>query len=182
MRTSRKLFWGAVVGLAVMLSIGWFAGYRIVETASLPLGLWRIQAVPAGGVQVGQVAHYCPPVEGVFAEALRRGYIRDGICPGGIEPLYKPVVAVANDVVYQTPYGLIVNGITLENSVAFETDGNGDLMPVPLDDEISIVPVGRVWLVSSYSPYSFDSRYFGSVEAERITHVAEPVWVQGRWP
>jgi conjugative transfer signal peptidase TraF len=173
---------GIVAALFLAFAGFWFAGYRVVETASLPMGIWKLSPIPETGLQRGQVVHFCPPAEGVFLEAQNRGYLRDGWCPGNIEPLFKPVVALPGDAVTRTPWGLLVNGEVIEHSVALERDGHGDIMPVPLDASVSVVPEGRAWVVSGYSPYSFDSRYFGSIELGWVRDVAEPVWVKGTWP
>ena len=57
-----------------------------------------------------------------------------------------------------------------------ERDGEGRALPHgPLGT--FTVPAGRVWLVSSYNPYSFDSRYFGPVALSAVRGVARPLWL-----
>jgi type IV secretory pathway protease TraF len=41
-----------------------------------------------------------------------RGYLRPGLCEGGVQPVIKPVVAVAGDVVDLGPAAVIVNGLS----------------------------------------------------------------------
>ena len=45
-------------------------------------------------------------------------------------------------------------------------------MPTPEDGDVAL---GTVWLMSDSNPESFDSRYFGAVEASRIEGVATPL-------
>lgn len=40
------------------------------------------------------------------------------------------------------------------------------------------VQPGTVWLVSSYHPQSFDSRYFGPLSMGQIEGKAYPFWIQ----
>jgi type IV secretory pathway protease TraF len=45
----------------------------------------------------------------------------------------------------------------------------------PFADGRYIVGSGEIWLVSSYSPRSFDSRYFGPVKVGRVVATVRPV-------
>jgi conjugative transfer signal peptidase TraF len=108
--------------------------------------------------------------------ALRRGYIGPGVCPGGTEPLLKPVAAIAGDVVRVTAAGIVVNGMPVPNTAALARDSAGrPLQPVA----IGTYPVqpGEVWLLSSLAANSFDSRYLGPVPVAGIRGLARPVWV-----
>jgi type IV secretory pathway protease TraF len=40
-----------------------------------------------------------------------------------------------------------------------------------------VIPPGEVWLVSTFSPRSWDSRYFGPVPASAIVSALTPLWV-----
>ena len=44
------------------------------------------------------------------AVARARGYLLPGPCPGGVQPVLKPVVAVAGDIVELGPETVVVNG------------------------------------------------------------------------
>jgi type IV secretory pathway protease TraF len=39
------------------------------------------------------------------------------------------------------------------------------------------VAKGEVWVISSYNPLSFDSRYFGPVPISRIEGFARPLFI-----
>ena len=102
--------------------------------------------------------------EGVWAEISKsRGYrLPSHMCPDGSMPILKPIVSRSGDIVALSARGISVNGVELPRSAPLPRDKAGR----PLEH----YPYGvyRVWLVSTYSPNSFDSRYFGPVAEVRI--------------
>jgi conjugative transfer signal peptidase TraF len=151
------------------------AGLRVNATASMPRGLWRIAATEAR-VERGEIVSVCPPDGAAIREAARRGYFPAGPCPGGYEPLVKPVAAIAGDLVAITAAGVAVNGELVADTASLEVDSAGrPLQPIPAGTYR--VPAGAVWLLSGHDPRSFDSRYFGAVPAANIQGIARPVWV-----
>jgi conjugative transfer signal peptidase TraF len=151
------------------------AGLRVNATASMPRGLWRV-APAAGPIPRGAIVSLCLPPGPLLRLALRRGYLSAGLCPGGVEPLLKPVAAISGDVVRVTVTGIAVNGAPLPNSAALQEDSAGrPLSPVP--PGLYQVRPGTVWLVSTYAARSFDSRYFGAVPVSAVHGAAQPAWV-----
>src|SRR5436309_13935283 len=57
-----------------------------------------------------------------------RGYLGAGPCIGGVQPVIKPVVALAGDVVELGPEAVIVNGQRLPGSSSAKVDGLGLLL------------------------------------------------------
>lgn len=161
-----------IVGAAAAVATA--AGLRLNMTASAPSGLWRV--TPIGPAQIGQgeLVSICPPALGIVVAMRERGYLQPGDCPGTRStPLLKPVVAVAGDTVTVTSgAGLAVNGRALQNS-APEAG-----MPAWPPGTYPVQP-GEIWVVSSYSAGSFDSRYFGPVAVENLRGRAAPVLVIG---
>src|SRR2546425_7700372 len=142
----------------VLLAAGWIAGLRLNLTGSLPVGLYR--AAGAASARGALVLVCLPPEGAAFARA--RGYVpRGGACPGGVVPLGKPVLASVGDTVTVTPTGLLVNEAPVPNSQARAMDRKGRPLP-QLPTGRYVVRPGTVWILSSYSPFSFDSRYFGA--------------------
>jgi conjugative transfer signal peptidase TraF len=151
------------------------AGLRVNATASMPRGLWRV-APAAGPIRRGAIVSLCLPQGPLLRLALRRGYLGAGPCPGGAEPLLKPVAAIAGDTVRITPAGIAVNGAPLPNSAARKQDSAGrPLSPMP-SGTYRVAP-GAVWVVSSHAGRSFDSRYFGPVPVSDVRGTARPLWV-----
>lgn len=165
-----------VVGVLGVTSLGTAAayamGYRVNTTSSVPIGVYRIEGVPEGR---GQIVAYCPPDTATFRMARDRGFVPGGMaCPGGYRPLFKPIAAVAGDVVAIGADGISVNGAGLPNTRSRARDSEGRPLPRVGAGRYRVAP-GEVWLVSSYSPRSFDGRYFGAVPASGIIGVARPI-------
>lgn len=154
--------------LAAIVMAG-FGGYRINLTPSEPLGLWRIVKLnrpPAAG----DVVFICPPRTAAMQEARGRGYLRSGLCPGGIAPLIKKVIAIAGQRV-DIGISVSIDGHPVPRSDLRHRDGLGRPL-TPFGG--GIVPAGRVFLHSSFGG-SYDSRYFGPVPASGILGLAQQV-------
>ncbi len=160
------------VGSAATAAYAYSVGYRVNTTASMPLGLWRVTA--AKTIQRGDVVWVCPPETSVFREARRFGFVPAGFCKGDFNPLLKPVAAIAGDQVRVRDNGVYVNGVLLPNSAPAFRDAMGRRLPRVPRREFTVRP-GQVWLISSYNPASFDSRYFGPVDTDLIVGHAAPV-------
>jgi conjugative transfer signal peptidase TraF len=152
-------------------------GYIINETGSLPVGLWRMTPV-RGAITRGMVVSVCPPQTPPRSLAYDRGYLSKGRCASGLEPLLKPVAAIAGDEVEITPAGVMVNGVLLKSSATLAADGQGRPMPkIPFGR--FTVGLGEVWLIVTHSPRSFDSRYFGPLPVTSIEGSAQPILITG---
>ena len=151
-------------------------GLKINVSASMPKGLWQLSHFNQQP-QKNQIVVLCPPTCPAVALAVERGYFGIGSCPSGVVPLLKPIVAVAGDHVEVTIEGIKVNGHLLPNSTTRTIDGAGQFMPqFPLGHYW--VKKGQVWLVSSFTSKSFDSRYFGPVTLDQISNYATPIWLK----
>ena len=102
--TQPALFVVSLVGgiLAVVFTLG----LHVNLSPSAPRGLYRtVSGAPVPGAWV--VA--CVSADAA-AVARARGYLLPGPCPGGVQPVLKPVVAVAGDIVELGPETVVVNG------------------------------------------------------------------------
>lgn len=161
-------------GLALLVGIiaaGGAAGYRINVTPSEPLGIWRIRLLERP-VAVGDLVFICPPAMEAFSEARARGYLRHGLCPAGVAPLIKTVIATTGQRV-EIGADVRVDGRRIENSRVVRVDGKGRVLGAYAG---GIVPVGTVFL---HSPYvaSWDSRYFGPIPVSGILGLAQEVLI-----
>ncbi len=86
----------------------------------------------------------------------------------------KPIVAVSGDTVQISQQGVAVNGRLLPNSATrwFDTK-NRPLTHLPFGKYP--VDTGTVWVISSFNPRSFDSRYFGPVPIASIRFHLRPL-------
>ena len=97
----RALAASSVAGALVMTSLASadVAGLRINDTPSMPRGLWRVVATDSAPLRDGAVVTICPPDTPPIRVGAGRGYLPPGSCPGGYEPLVKPIAATAGDCV-----------------------------------------------------------------------------------
>ena len=139
---------------------------------SMPMGFYAVR--PGAAPHRGMLAVACLP-ERLGAEAMALGYLQHGDCPGGAEPVLKPVAAAAGDTVNVTAAGILVNGVpAVPPALAQDSRGHA----------VASVPPGRypvpedaVWLLSAHSPRSWDSRYWGPVPAATVRGEAWPLLV-----
>ena len=152
---------GGAVLLWLAVTLADRAGLRINHTPSLPVGLWWIAPLREPLAR-GEIVSFCPPEIAVLAAARLRSVLSPGRCPSGVEPMLKPVVAIAGD------------------RVSLGADGAGrPILAIPLGDDI--VGESAFWALSTNHPGSFDSRYFGAANEAEIIGVATP-WIVWRQP
>jgi conjugative transfer signal peptidase TraF len=87
-------------------------------------------------------------------------------------------LAIGGDTVTVTPTGLVVNGAPVPNSQALATDREGRPLP-QLPTGRYVVRPGTAWIVSSYSRFSFDSRYFGALQVDQVRARLRRLWTAG---
>ncbi len=172
-RGRRIVLWhlGVLVTAVVFGIIGLgAAGFRVNVTPSEPLGLWRIVGVDRA-LQNGDRVFVCPPATDVMRKALRRGYLRPGLCANGFAPLIKTVAANSGQ---RIEIGGVVriDGRPLPHSRLMPRDGQGRRMVAFAG---GAVPPGEIYLHSDF-PGSFDSRYFGPLPVESVLGLAQEVW------
>jgi conjugative transfer signal peptidase TraF len=97
-------------------------------------------------------------------------------CDDKYAPLLKPIAARAGDTVTVSEAGVAVNGKLLPNSKQYPKDGIGRPMPLIPLGTYAVLP-GTVWVISSYNPFSFDSRYFGAIHLDERVQYAKPFWL-----
>jgi conjugative transfer signal peptidase TraF len=129
-------------------------------------------------VRRDDVVSFCPPDTPAFREARQRGYAGSGLCQGGYEPLLKPIAAIEGDRVTRTEEGIRINGRLIANSKCLDHDRSSRPLPGAEANDV-IVAKDEVWVISSYNPLSFDSRYFGPVPVSTIEGLARPLLVMG---
>jgi conjugative transfer signal peptidase TraF len=157
-----------LIFLAGFCTVFHFGGVRVNASPSLPIGLYRITSD-----KWAKLIEFCP-AEPFASLSARRGYRKKGGCPDGAEPLLKPIVAVAGDIVENSRQGVAVNGQLLANSTArpFDTKDR-PLRNWPFGEYR--VAAGTVWVISSFNPRSFDSRYFGPISISSVRAHLRPL-------
>jgi conjugative transfer signal peptidase TraF len=170
--TARRVLISIGASAAVLLGASAIAiagGFRLNLTPSEPLGLWRIEPLQRA-VAVGDLVFVCPPATAPFIEARDRGYLRNGLCAGGLAPLIKTVMALPGQRI--DVRGIVaVDGKPIPASSVRPTDGEGRAVR-PFAG--GIVPPEHLFLYSSFAS-SYDSRYFGPIPASGLLGLARPV-------
>lgn len=161
--------------LAGSITLLYYSGWRINTTASMPIGIWKL--TPAKTYHTGQIVVICPPDTPVFKLAKARYYLTRGLCPGGYEPLIKPIVAVAGDTVSITAEGMMVNQQLIPHSRPLAHDAQNRPLPQLRQGTYPVLP-GTVWIIATGNPGSFDGRYFGALPISQIQGGAQPLWVK----
>ena len=161
----------AIAGVSLGVACGGYAlGLRANLTTSIPTGLYQLERGP---IRHGTIVLVCLPAP-ISAFAHARGFIPRGSCSDGNAPIGKTVAAVQGDTVDVSPIGIAVNGRALLRSHALTFDSsNRPLHPFPSGRHF--VRNGTVWLVSSTSSRSFDSRYFGPVDINSVVARIRPL-------
>ncbi|NDW07937.1 conjugative transfer signal peptidase TraF [Jiella pacifica] len=158
--------------IAVFIAGGW-GGFRINFSPSYPLGLWRIATLDRAA-RIGDRIFICPPRNATFELARRRGYLRQGLCPGWLSPLIKTVVATSGHCV-GIAASVTIDGRDLPHSELQAVDGSGRSLP-PYPG--GAVPSGFLFLHSPFKG-SYDSRYFGPIPAKGVLGLATPILTFG---
>lgn len=129
---------------------GW---YRIGSPDSLHVGGTVLVQLPAG----------------VAAFSAQRGYM-----PAGV-PLLKRIGAVAPQSVCVGDGAVRIDGV-LVAAVLAQDSAYRRLKPWA---QCRTLAVGELFLLSNVHPASFDSRYFGPVDASAVIGSAHPLWTWG---
>ena len=150
------------------------AGIRINLSESMPRGIWQHQPL-TGPAERGDIVLVCLQ----NSEFLKR-YIGPGNCKTGMEPIIKPVVAVAGDDLMLSVDGITVNGHKIPNTAPLTLDHTGTPL-VPFGFGPYHVPSGQVFLISDWASNSFDSRYIGPISVDTIIARAIPILVESKY-
>jgi conjugative transfer signal peptidase TraF len=145
-----------VLGVLVLTAVVSTRWVRLNLSPSLPVGLYRLTAVPAEVTRGTLVVLPVPTrVLHVWSSWI---------------PLLKPVAGVPGDVVCAQEGRVAVNGSDY-GPIYLESHDR----PLPyLETGCRPVPAGMVFLASQ-APKSLDGRYFGMIPVERLTATATPL-------
>jgi conjugative transfer signal peptidase TraF len=166
----------SICAAVATLAIGAAAGLRGIVSESMPRGLYYTEPFE-GTLSRGDTIEVCLP-KPVSKFARSRGYLAAGIfCDDGVQRIVKSVLAVPGDTVDVTPLGFRVAGKLVPNTAPLAHDSRGRPLPVVRPGRYP-VRAGTVWLFSTETPASFDSRYFGPVPQSAIRRRFHPLWTE----
>ena len=144
-------------------------GFRVNITESYPEGVYRLVSKDWKKRDLVEVC-LPDPIKNI---AVDRGYLRkEGRC-GGYPPVIKKVAGIEGDYV-EISQIVSINGMALENTIVKTTDDQGRELAKA---ESGAVEKDHVWLISTFSDISYDSRYFGAISEEYVIGKLEPLWI-----
>jgi len=158
-------------GIGLVIFTGWLFRIRITltDSAAAP-GIYRVSEIPGGR---GALVAACLPAT-LARTGLTRGYLSEGDCPAGAEPLAKVIGALPGDELQIEPGFVAVNGVKFPNSRTATHDSVGRPLAHVLSGAYR-VGLGEVWLFGFNNPRSWDARYFGSVPLANLRGVLRPL-------
>ncbi|GBQ40414.1 conjugal transfer protein precursor [Komagataeibacter europaeus LMG 18890] len=133
-------------------------------TASIPVGLYRLQSVRI--LHVGDLIAIRPPTD--IATMLAHG----GYLPLGV-PLLKPVAALPGQRVCRTGAAVTVDGKVLGDALARDHRGRS----LPVWQGCRHVLPGQIFVMNPAVPTSLDGRYFGVLPVDTVLGRAQPLWL-----
>jgi|GEM_PF-2075362 len=154
---------------ALTLTFLYLNGYRINVSNSLPHWIYKIYDISGKTISRGDyvvvndslITHSSAIIAGLDKRYFNR------------IPMLKQIGAVPGDVVLLQNSLLYVNGAELGPMIVMSEDSRGNHFspfPTPV-----ILQSDQYWLVSNPNG-GFDSRYFGWIKRDYITHLAYPVF------
>ncbi|TIX96018.1 MAG: S26 family signal peptidase [Mesorhizobium sp.] len=136
-------------------------------SASVPIGLYRVESAREIGVADLAVVMPPEPLAGFLAE---RGYLPKSV------PLLKRVLALAGATICRQGTAIIANGVSF--GYARERDGRGRQLPVW--QGCRVITDGQAFFMNRDAAGSFDGRYFGPLPLTSIVGRAIPVLTTDR--
>lgn len=161
--------------LALALAVGWGGLLRLNLSPSLPSGVYLLIPAPFFRPLVrGDLVLLCPPPP-VASEAHTRGYAGFGLCRGWVPEIVKPVGALPGDRVAIHNGFVWINGSRAPAALVLAHDSLGRPL-TPFSRSELEVPPDSVFLLSTHSPRSWDSRYYGPIPRAAVRARAIPLW------
>ena len=161
----------AIGAVAAMVVVGRLLHLRVMLTdSSARAGVYRLIAAPAGR---GALVAACLPVA-IGRSGRARGYLRQGDCPAGAEPVAKVIGALPGDLVELCRDRVAINGVSFANSRTAAHDSDGRALHHESWGARRVAP-GQAWLFGFNDARSWDARYFGPVPRANVRGVLKPV-------
>ncbi|MBN8748714.1 MAG: S26 family signal peptidase [Variovorax sp.] len=156
----------ALAALAVPLAVRLPVQIIFNPSASVARGWYRVDAASAAAsLHAGSIVLARLPAD-VAAFAAQRGYLPEGV------PILKRIGAVAPQAVCVLDRLVWIDGVPVAVVLAHD----GAHRPLHQWAQCRALVAGELFFLSDTHPASFDSRYFGPVDADAVLGIARPVW------
>jgi len=143
-------------------------GIRINISASEPMGIYLMKAFRQNFViERNSLIAFCPMVS-----PKNFPFVLKGDCPNGAAPFLKHVIGLPGDTVEETDEGVWINGQAVKDSKPKDRSMVYHV-ELPRWRGQKTLDKDEYWVYGSGDPTdSFDSRYFGPVEAIQIVSIS----------
>ncbi|MFS3137236.1 S26 family signal peptidase [Gluconacetobacter sacchari] len=155
----------AVLGVGTSLAFHPALRWVWNETASVPVGLYRIQ--PTVPVRVGDIVAIRLPEREATLLATR-GYLPFGV------PLLKPIAALTGQNVCRNGVHVTVDGKAVGDAKTVDHRGR----KLPVWQGCQRLEPGQVFVMNAAVSTSLDGRYFGVLSMDNVIGRAVPVYVR----
>ena len=156
----------AVAALAAPVAVSLPVRIVFNPSASVARGWYRVDAVSDGAsLRAGSIVLARLPAD-VAAFAAQRGYLPEGV------PIVKRIGAVAPQTVCVVDRLVWIDGVPVAAVLAHD-GARRSLHPWA---QCRALIEGELFFLSDTHPASFDSRYFGPVDAAAVLGIARPLW------
>ncbi|AVO43311.1 S26 family signal peptidase [Simplicispira suum] len=164
----------ALAGLAMPIALPLPVRVVFNPSDSVARGWYRVDALDGAGSMHGQMSGHLRPGSivlarlpaGVATFAEQRGYLPEGV------PILKRVGAVAPQTVCVVDRLVWIDGVPVAAALARD----GAHRPLQPWAHCRVLAGHELFLLSDTNPASFDSRYFGPIDAVAVLGIAQPVW------
>lgn len=167
-RVLRRLQWAGMLLICGLFLLAVAVHILPVGKTSLPLFINRSSSMPMGFYHMtkeldlnrGDLLRTCLP-DVLNQIAVDRGYLHRGRCVGGATRIGKPVVALQGDTVVVSDKKIEVKSYGEFHVAVYLRDRKGRVLANAIGTHV--LKPGECFFLSTYSRYSYDSRYFGPV-------------------
>jgi conjugative transfer signal peptidase TraF len=166
---------GLLALAALAIAIAWTSCCRLNLSASSPAGLYLLVPIQISRpFERGDLVLACPPPS-VSETGRARGYLGYGLCPGFVPELLKPVGGLPGDRVGVRDSFVVVNSQPVPGALVLAQDSLGRPL-TPFSTVDLEVPADSLFLLSTHSPRSWDSRYYGPLPLASVRARAVLLW------
>lgn len=156
----------AVAALAAPLAVQLTVRIVFNPSASVARGWYQVDAVSdAAALHAGSIVLARLPAS-VATFAAQRGYLPEGV------PILKRIGAVAPQAVCVVDRLVWIDGVPVAAVLAHD----GARRPLHPWAQCRALMAGELFFLGDTHPASFDSRYFGPVDATTVLGIARPLW------
>jgi len=159
--------------LTIVVALGcllYSVGLRFNLTASLPLGIWKIDT-SFSQIEKGDYVWF-KPTKKIADFGIERGYLeKNPRCENNSIPLLKIVYGLPGDAYSFHNDSLRINNHPIKDVKRRKKDTQGRLMPIISN---GIVRENHLFVLTLH-PHSYDSRYYGTIPLENIEGTAKQI-------